>query len=127
LGWHVQRLAGSGSSRSSRRWGTRGRIRETARCGQPTMSTYPPAWGCETQLEVGRPAGMTGEDTTADVRERVLTVLTAIEWAAQADHPDGGWYACCPWCEGGDPDDEETPPGHAGHAELCELAAVIAL
>ena len=65
--------------------------------------------------------------TPADVRERVLKVLTAIEWAAQVDHPDGGWYACCPWCEGGDPDDEETPPGRAGHAELCELAAVLAL
>jgi len=69
----------------------------------------------------------TTQHTPADVRERVLTVLTAIEWAAQVDHPDGGWYACCPWCEGGDPDDEETPPGRAGHAELCELAAVIAL
>ena len=79
------------------------------------------------QLDVQRPAAMAGEDTTADVRERVLTVLTAIEWAAQADHPDGGWYACCPWCEGGDPDDEETPPGRAGHAERCELAAVLAL
>ena len=63
----------------------------------------------------------------ADVRERVLKVLTDIEWAAQGDHPDGGWYACCPWCEGGDPDDEETPPDNAGHAEWCQLAALLAL
>lgn len=68
----------------------------------------------------------TTQHIPADVWERALTVLTAIEWAAQVDHPDGGWYACCPWCEGGDPDDEDTPPGHAGHAEWCQLAAVLA-
>ena len=69
----------------------------------------------------------TTQHIPADVRERVLKVLTDIEWAGQVDHPDGGWYACCPWCQGGDPDDDDTPPGHAGHAEWCQLAAVLAL
>ncbi|MFO7253779.1 MAG: hypothetical protein DIU60_023815 [Actinomycetes bacterium] len=63
----------------------------------------------------------------ADMRERVLKVLTEIEWAGQVDHPDGGWYSCCPWCQGGDPEDDETPPDHAGHAVWCQLAAVLAL
>ena len=69
----------------------------------------------------------TTQHIPADMRERVLAVLTAIEWAAQVDHPDGGWYACCPWCEGGDPEDDDTPPDHAGPAVWCQLAAVLAL
>lgn len=56
---------------------------------------------------------------------RLLAELQAVEFGGQADHPDGGYYDCCPSCEGARPDNRDVPKELRGHTDDCTLAAAV--
>jgi hypothetical protein len=56
----------------------------------------------------------------------LLTELRDVEWAGLEEDPDGGYYAACPSCGGGDPHNPATPETYAGHLPDCTLAAALA-
>lgn len=48
----------------------------------------------------------------------LLAALKAVEWSGLTDDPDGGYVACCPYCEG--------PYSERVHLPNCPVGRAIA-
>lgn len=66
-------------------------------------------------------------DQALELAPEMAEMLRRLEWGGTTDSSEGGYVAACPACDRCHPDEAYEPvEEYRGHAEGCELAAMLA-